>query len=89
MSVDLPEPDGPMIAVYAPRCRSMSTPAQGVHAGVALAVELGDAAGLHDGVVQADGRAGFAGRRRRGGAGLRCGLGHVAHVSPLRSAACR
>ncbi len=25
ISVDLPEPDGPMIAVYAPRCRSMST----------------------------------------------------------------
>ena len=27
MSVLLPDPDGPMIAVYAPRCRSISTPA--------------------------------------------------------------
>ena len=28
MSVDLPEPDGPMIAVNSPRAKSMSTPAR-------------------------------------------------------------
>ena len=40
MSVDLPEPDGPMIAVNVPRAKSTDDAAQRVDGGGALAVAL-------------------------------------------------
>ena len=39
-SVDLPEPDGPMIAVYAPRSNVDVDAVERAHLGVALAVDL-------------------------------------------------
>ena len=40
ISVDLPEPDGPMIAVNAPRGELDGDPVEGAHLGVAVAVDL-------------------------------------------------
>ena len=38
MSVDFPEPDGPMMALKRPRSKAVVTPAQGIHRGVPLSV---------------------------------------------------
>ena len=46
ISVDLPEPDGPMMATYSPRSISMSTPAQGVDLLAAHHVGLPEVAGF-------------------------------------------
>ena len=67
MRVDLPEPDGPMIAVSLPRSRSTLTPGEGVHLGVALAVGLDQVAGAGDDAVLHGGPA----LRRAGVAGVR------------------
>ena len=48
ISVDLPEPDGPMIAVSWPCAMSSETPRSASHGGVAVAVAAGDAGGGHD-----------------------------------------
>ena len=40
MSVDLPEPDGPMIAVNSPVHEVDGHPVEGAHLGLALAVDL-------------------------------------------------
>ena len=46
IAVDLPEPDGPMIATNSPRVDGEVDAGQRVHRGVARAVDLGDAAQL-------------------------------------------
>ena len=50
ISVDLPEPDGPMTAVSRPRAMSTRDAAQRVDRGVALAVAAHDVAGRDDGL---------------------------------------
>ena len=55
MSVDLPEPDGPMIAVNSPRANVTSTPASASHGGLPAAVDL----------AQPGGADGGGGQRRR------------------------
>ena len=52
ISVDLPEPEGPMIAVKRSRSKSTLTSRQRVDGGVALAVAAADVAGLHDVAVR-------------------------------------
>ena len=59
MSVDLPDPDGPMIAVKTPVPKSMDDVVEGAHLGVARAVDLGG--------VQRAGRRDAARGRSRGG----------------------
>ena len=49
ISVDLPEPDGPMTAVRRPAAMSTRDAAQRVDGGVALAVAADDVAGGDDG----------------------------------------
>ena len=49
ISVDLPEPDGPMTAVRRPRGDVDRDAAQGVDGGVAVAVAADDVAGRDDG----------------------------------------
>ena len=51
MSVDLPEPDGPMTAVRRPSAMSTRDAAQGVDRGVALAVAADDVACGDDGAA--------------------------------------
>ena len=48
ISVDLPEPDGPMTATSSPCCTSSETPREGVDGGVARAVAAGQVAGGDD-----------------------------------------
>ena len=50
--VDLPDPDGPMIAVKRSRSNSTLTSAERVDRGVALAVTAAHVAGLHDVAVR-------------------------------------
>ena len=49
MSVDLPDPDGPMIAVKEPGCDLERDAAERVDGGVALAVALGQFVSCDDG----------------------------------------
>ena len=72
ISVDLPEPDGPMTAVRRPSAMSTRDAAQGVDGGVALAVAADDVARGDDG-VRGDERARAGGRRSawRGGSSVR------------------
>ena len=53
ISVDLPEPDGPMTAVSWPRGDLERHAAQGVDGRVALAVLAHDVRGGHDGAASA------------------------------------
>ena len=48
MSVDLPDPDGPMIAVNEPGCDLERDAAERVDGGVTLAVALGEVAARDD-----------------------------------------
>ncbi len=48
MSVDLPEPDGPMIAAKRPAGKSTRDARQGVHGGLALAVAAAEVVSLDD-----------------------------------------
>ena len=76
MSVDLPEPDGPMIAVNRPRGEVDAHAVERAHLGLALAVDLGQVdRARRDLAHRLRGRAGL----RRRGHGLR--LGH--RRSPL------
>ena len=75
-SVDLPEPDGPMMAVKPPAAKSTRHAVEGAHGGVALAVDL-------------DGIDGAGGRRGRQAGRIAMALTRVAVVVGCVVESCR